>query len=79
MACKTEAIPLIFSSNWFLPFCCNFSEKLKHVSFMYCMMGHRTMADCAKVSFRKVKLSNGQSVGFFKFSCFKNPSLYHRQ
>lgn len=33
--------PLIFSSNWFLPFCCNLSEKLKRISFVYFTMGHR--------------------------------------
>lgn len=57
MAYTTEAIPSIFSSNWFLLFCCNLSKTLKHVSFLYCVMGHRRTADCAKVSFRKVKIT----------------------
>lgn len=34
MAYKTEASPSIFSSNWFLPFLCTLSEKLK-ACFIY--------------------------------------------
>ena len=53
MARKTEAIPLIFNSNWFLPFCRNLSETLKHISFMYGMMGQQKDGSLCKGKLQK--------------------------